>query len=90
MRLRPHCLPQSRSLRFVAVLLLTMWVAPLLKEPRFAAAATAASANLSSFTPVADAYVYELKPSTNFGHDSALRVDASPTMRSYLRFPWWD
>ena len=38
------------------------------------------------FTPVADAYVYSVNPTTNFGALTVLRADASPDMRSYLRF----
>ena len=40
----------------------------------------------ASFAPVADAYVYSLNPTTNFGALTVLRADASPDMRSYLRF----
>jgi len=39
-----------------------------------------------TLTPVADAYVFESKPSQNFGSSTALRADGSPIMRSYLRF----
>lgn len=39
-----------------------------------------------SFTPVADAYVYETNPTTNYGTSTVLRADGSPIMRSYLRF----
>jgi hypothetical protein len=39
-----------------------------------------------TFAPVADAYVYATNPTTNFGALTVLRADASPDMRSYLRF----
>jgi hypothetical protein len=39
-----------------------------------------------TFTPVADAYVYQSKPTTNYGTSNLLRIDGSPIMRSYLRF----
>jgi hypothetical protein len=39
-----------------------------------------------TFVPIADAYVYSVNPTTNFGALTVLRADASPDMRSYLRF----
>jgi hypothetical protein len=47
---------------------------------------TSAAGGSFTFTPVADAYVYSVNPTTNFGGLSVLRADASPDMRSYLRF----
>jgi hypothetical protein len=41
---------------------------------------------LTTFTPVADAYVKSTSASTNFGTAPTLRTDASPVVRSYLRF----
>lgn len=41
---------------------------------------------LSTFSPVADAYVNQQKPTTNYGNATTLREDASPVTRSYLRF----
>jgi hypothetical protein len=38
------------------------------------------------FTPVADAYVNASSPTTSYGLLTALRVDASPEINSYLRF----
>jgi acid phosphatase type 7 len=35
---------------------------------------------------VADAYVYQSSPTTNYGNMTVLRADGSPIMRSYLRF----
>jgi hypothetical protein len=39
-----------------------------------------------TFTPVADSYVYQSNPTTNYGTSTVLRADGSPIMRSYLRF----
>ncbi len=39
-----------------------------------------------AFAPVADSYVDASKPDTNFGSSATLRADASPDLRSYLRF----
>src|SRR2546430_3214528 len=50
-----------------------------------AIAAPAHAATLT-FNPVADAYVDSSQPSLNTGGSTKLRVDASPTVRSYLRF----
>ena len=36
--------------------------------------------------PVADSYVYQTNSGTNYGSNTALRVDGSPVTRSYLRF----
>jgi hypothetical protein len=38
------------------------------------------------FTPVADTYVSTAHPDANFGTEPILRVDATPKIRSYLRF----
>jgi hypothetical protein len=37
-------------------------------------------------TPAADAYVHATSPTTNFGNNVSLVTDASPDIRSYLRF----
>lgn len=47
--------------------------------------ATQATAVLT-FTPVADAYVYQSSPTANYGTSNLLRADGSPIMLSYLRF----
>ena len=39
-----------------------------------------------SFTPIADSYVSQATPDTNYGSNSTLRVDSSPIIDSYLRF----
>jgi hypothetical protein len=41
---------------------------------------------IRAIRPVADSYVTELDRVANFGLERALRVDAAPLMRSYLRF----
>jgi hypothetical protein len=52
-----------------------------------AAFATVASAGATvSVSPAADAYVNSDHPTNHYGSASMLRVDTSPTMRSYLRF----
>jgi hypothetical protein len=55
--------------------------------PTFTSTATQTPASsVFTFTPVEDAYVYETNPTTNYGTSNLLRADASPIMRSYLRF----
>jgi hypothetical protein len=41
---------------------------------------------LLTFTPVADAYVKAANPTINYGTATTIRTDASPIVRSYLRF----
>ena len=38
------------------------------------------------FTPVADTYVSTAHPDANYGTEPTLRADATPKIRSYLRF----
>ena len=40
----------------------------------------------TTFSPIADMYVTAEKPANNGGNSTTLRADASPDMRSYLRF----
>jgi hypothetical protein len=40
----------------------------------------------TTFTPGADSYVESNNPSNNYGSQTQLRADGSPTVRSYLRF----
>ena len=54
--------------------------------PTSTATQTSAAGGSFTFTPTADAYVYSINPTTNFGGLTVLRADASPDMRSYLRF----
>src|SRR5262245_25014848 len=51
------------------------------------AVSPAAAASTTTFTPVADAYVQDTTPSTNYGIAVRLGVDASPpVLRTFLRF----
>ena len=43
-------------------------------------------ASQATFLPVADTYVNASSPTSNYGKVNALRVDASPIVRTYLRF----
>jgi parallel beta-helix repeat protein len=49
-------------------------------------AGSRAGAVPTTFIPVADAYVNEASPGTNYGANTTLRVDGSPLVNSYLRF----
>jgi parallel beta-helix repeat protein len=51
-----------------------------------AGATTPATPSSFTLTPVADSYVNESSPSTNYGSATTLKADASPVNRSYLRF----
>jgi hypothetical protein len=51
-----------------------------------AASQSAAVAATVTFNPVADAYVIQSAPNSNYGSSTSLRVDSSPVTRSYLRF----
>jgi glycoprotein endo-alpha-1,2-mannosidase len=66
------------GVRFFAVTLTAL--AALLGGASDAAAAT------STFVPAADAYVRSDAATQNFGTKTALRVDGSPVVRSYLKF----
>jgi uncharacterized repeat protein (TIGR01451 family) len=44
------------------------------------------SAQASPFTPIADSYVDEAAPTTNFGTSTSFRTDGSPVLTAYLRF----
>jgi hypothetical protein len=48
--------------------------------------ATATAGPILTFNPVADAYVDENAPGSNYGTSSILRTYTSPEQRSYLRF----
>jgi hypothetical protein len=54
--------------------------------PTATATGTSPAGGSFTFAPIADAYVYSVNPTTNFGALTVLRADASPDMRSYLRF----
>lgn len=74
-----HRAPVGALAGLAVILAATMWS---LGGP----ADVTASVTTYAVSPVADGYVFELKPSTNFGSSTKLRVDGSPVMRSYLRF----
>jgi hypothetical protein len=44
------------------------------------------SGNTFTFAAAADSYVNEASPTTNYGSATTVRADASPVVRSYLRF----
>jgi hypothetical protein len=50
------------------------------------ATSTAGTGGSTTFTPVADSYVDASATTTNHGTTTALRVDGSPVVRSFLRF----
>ena len=49
-------------------------------------ATSTGSSTFFTFLPLADAYVNAGSPASNYGSSTTLRVDASPDVRSYLRF----
>ena len=51
-----------------------------------AADQSAGVASTVTFNPVADAYVIQSSPNSNYGSSTTLRVDSSPITRSYFRF----
>jgi hypothetical protein len=55
------------------------------RTPTFTPTATQPG-QMITFTPVADAYVKAANPTINYGTATTLRTDASPVVRSYLRF----
>ena len=59
---------------------------PQSSPPASATTPSAGGTATTTFTPVADATVNADFPSSNFGSDTKLRIDTSPTVRSYLRF----
>src|SRR3990172_4742793 len=54
--------------------------------PSSAVSVTMPAAATATFDALADAYVDANSPSTTYGASSALKVDTSPTVNSYLRF----
>lgn len=48
--------------------------------------ATSNPSGSQTFLPVDDSYVNESSPATSYGTSTTLRMDASPVLRSYLRF----
>ena len=45
-----------------------------------------AGTSTTTFAPAADSFVDKSNPNANFGTRSVLRIDASPVIRSYLRY----
>jgi hypothetical protein len=66
--------------------LLVIATATLLAASIEGAGATVRATSTQTFAPVADADVNQQKRSANSGAANKLRVDASPVLRSYLRF----
>jgi tartrate-resistant acid phosphatase type 5 len=58
-------------------------IAPSTQTPIATLAPSGGSVTLN---PVADSYVHSDSSASNFGTNASLRTDASPTMRSYMRF----
>jgi chitodextrinase len=50
------------------------------------ASVTIPPSGTNTFTPTADAYIWQGKPNNNYGTSSALNVDGSPAKRALLRF----
>jgi chitodextrinase len=50
------------------------------------ASVTIPPSGTNTFTPTADAYIWQAKPNNNYGTSSALNVDGSPAKRALLRF----
>ena len=72
----------SRIARLAPVVLTAL--AALVAFP--SSGSSARSATTLTFAPTGDARIEEASPSTNFGTSTALLVDTSPHMRSYLKF----
>ncbi len=62
-------------------------VTPVPANPTTLSGTSAAAGGVLCFAPAADAYVDASHPAANFGSAQKVRVDASPDMRTYLRFP---
>ena len=77
---------QSRRMptRAIAVLAAGMVGVPLALVAGETASVSAAST--STFSATADAFVSAGNPGTNYGTRSVLKTDASPSVRSFLRF----
>jgi len=71
----------SIQLRIVLAVVVTAIAASTYVVPARAAAATA-----WTYTPVADAFVNQSAPSTNYGSSVKLYTDGSPLFSSYVRF----
>jgi hypothetical protein len=76
-----HLRPKSKYLSLLVVLILVASSFLAFNKPGLVKAS-----NTMTFNPSADAYVYQLQASTNYGDNKSIRVDTSPVMNSYLRF----
>ncbi len=74
------------QLRFVNLLIVLLLESNSVVAVQAASQSDISQANAITFKPVADAYVLQTSPSSNYGKNTALRVDSSPITRSYLRF----
>jgi hypothetical protein len=72
--------------RFFSMFVLISLLVGATLAVRAAGQSAPASASILTLNPVADAYVVQTSPSTNYGTNKSLRLDASPVTHSYLRF----
>jgi hypothetical protein len=70
---------------FLSIMVVVMLVTSVLVGVN-QASIVKASSSTATFTPAADTYVSSATATTNYGTSASLRVDASPMVRSYLRF----
>jgi acid phosphatase type 7 len=70
---------------YVLLIVLPMFIFGLLPLSNMRVAQAAEDTQLI-FNPVADAYINQSLPSTNYGGASQIRIDGSPLVYSYLRF----
>ena len=71
----------SIFLSMISVIVLATTGATIFSHPGL----VKASSTLT-FVPVADSYVNQSDPTHNFGDNNSIRVDGSPSVRTYLRF----
>jgi hypothetical protein len=77
-----HPIMKSRN-TFLVVIIVTVLTFLFSVFPQNFAQASSTSL---TFKPVADAFVLQAKPDSNYGSYKTLRVDLVPVTRSYLRF----
>jgi fibronectin type 3 domain-containing protein len=84
--LPPRSRRRSRTLRFVAVrgVVLASAIAAVVTAGSVEGAR--ATITTQTFGAVADSFVAENHPNTNYGTNTKLKVEASPIQRAYLRF----
>ena len=78
-----HFRPRSISILFsmVSVILLAATGLFVFSQP-----GPAKASNTLTLIPIADSYVNQSQPTTNYGANQSLRTDGSPIVNSYLRF----